>query len=1092
MTKAICALLAAAIALFGGATASASPPVITTLPDIIIGDAEDNGASDSNFFVFENAFNFDDYVSDDLTPDADLKWSFDEGDDPPLFPGATSWYTINDKSPVHVGTVAASDDTSSSAPHVNPAPGNELRGVSETASFRDIVFSPSPGSGPFPVPADPDKSAHADGKVITFHVSDGTFAASKSIIVKTIDNAPDTTTSEGFQPFTTDTFETNGAGSSWVTGGATANNTNYNQFSYDPVTGAYKINVTAQAGRFRIAFWNNQRLDWLPYTHIGSEKYVRVKYYLYNSDSNTTGGHGTYSVPNFNLKLSQRFAVTALLTIQTHDSNALDLSYYKELAPSTNPALPSLYRMDFDPIDIPFMATRTPPDGIQSAFEIFSLFDVDNGTIAMTEEEIGTYPKSELRVVKASQVYDNALLTHANSTVGEVDLEYDLSTIQSPGEYPSGPTGIVTPGRGTMASSAAGVTYDTTAVPANRVAYIERTFFAGDDKAARMRIAEGEQYTIRYHLASTRPTSNQSTIWLKARAAKFGYTNYLQIGGGQLQGVGGLMSRQATVGAGTENPDAGQYTILMNTPLDGDIRPEIAGPINVKMPNLGAATHPGRGENLPSAYRDIRVGVAAYDTLTAFSEAAADEAAQFTVERIEINAYDRIGDGAFFSEDTFQINGTGTAWTTGGATAGNATYNQFSHDPVTGAYRINVTAQPNKFRIAYWNNQRPYWLPYSSVGSENYVRGKFYVYNTGSNTTGAHGTYSVPNFNLKLSQRFAITASLSIQTHDSISNDLRYYKELAPSTNANLPSLYRMDFDPIDVPFMMTRTPVEGIQSGFEIFGLFPEDSGTIALTEEEIATYPKSELSVVRASQVYDTALLTDPRQVETNVEYQVFSDTNPGDYPAVIQPGRGTMTNSAEGVTFSTTAYPTYAGVAHLDRTFFAGDDRAARMRIAEGEQYTIRYHLTSTRPTSNQATIWLHARGAKFGYTNYLQIGGGQVLGLGGEISRQATVGTGTANPSGGWYTILMNTPLDGDIRPDVTGPLTTKMPNLADPTLPGRGANVLSPFRDIRVAVGAYDTLTPHNQYANGNTEAAHFTLDRIELNAYNRVTDGGYQ
>jgi hypothetical protein len=82
MTKGLYTLFVAAIALLGVTTASATAPTIGTIPDVIIGDAENNGPSDNNFFVFTDAFSFDAYAEDDLTADASLKWSFDEGDDP--------------------------------------------------------------------------------------------------------------------------------------------------------------------------------------------------------------------------------------------------------------------------------------------------------------------------------------------------------------------------------------------------------------------------------------------------------------------------------------------------------------------------------------------------------------------------------------------------------------------------------------------------------------------------------------------------------------------------------------------------------------------------------------------------------------------------------------------------------------------------------------------------------------------------------------------------------------------------------------------------------------------------------------------------
>jgi hypothetical protein len=656
-TKGLYTLFVAAIALLGVTTASATAPVISTIPDVIIGDAENNGPSDNNFFVFTDAFKFDDYVQDDLTADASLKWSFDEGDDPAPLSGATNWYTINGKTPVHVGTAAAIGDTSGTAAHVNPALINELRVTSTTATFRDIVFSPTPGSGPYPDPAGNPKTAHQTGKVVRFFVSDGTYAATKDIIVKTIDNASDQLVNVGVTPFRTDSFTTNGSGTTWVTGGATSGNTSYNNFSYDATTGAYRIVVNSVANKFRFAYWNNQRADWLPYSVVGSTKYVRAKYYMYNSGSNTASNTlGTYNVPNFNLKLMQRFAITSEVFIQTHDTTQSDLPFYKELAPSTNPATPSLYRVDFDPIDVPYMATASailpnsqPEEGIQSSFEIFSIFPEDSGTLAMTELAISTYPKSALAVVKATQSYGSALLAHANSTSLDVDQEFDSTNAPNPGDLAT----VVIPGAGVMSASGVfPVTFNTSAVAANRVGNLERTFYAGDDQTARMRVAENEQYTIRWHLTSSASVSTQATIWLKTRSAKFGYSNYLQLAGGTTPGANGDIARQAGVGVGSLNPDkistenGGYYTQLFNTPLDGDIRADVAGTLAVKMPNLGNPALPGRGSATASAYRDIRITAIAYDTLTsaAANPNQGTEVSNFTIDDVLMNAYDRVAD----------------------------------------------------------------------------------------------------------------------------------------------------------------------------------------------------------------------------------------------------------------------------------------------------------------------------------------------------------------------------------------------------------------------------------------------------------------
>ncbi len=66
--------------------ASALAPVISDLPDIYIGDAENSSAN--NVFVLPDAYNLNDFVSDDLTSASALIWTFSET-------GSTLPYVIN-------------------------------------------------------------------------------------------------------------------------------------------------------------------------------------------------------------------------------------------------------------------------------------------------------------------------------------------------------------------------------------------------------------------------------------------------------------------------------------------------------------------------------------------------------------------------------------------------------------------------------------------------------------------------------------------------------------------------------------------------------------------------------------------------------------------------------------------------------------------------------------------------------------------------------------------------------------------------------------------------------------------------------------
>jgi hypothetical protein len=643
MKKGLLSLLVAAIALSGVTTAFAHAPVIKTLPDVTIGDAEDNIGTDNNLFVFTNAFKFDDYVSDqDTTPVSSLLWTFDEGD--PATP-SSGWYTINGKSPVHVGTAAQAGDANTATPAghtTGVSPTNELRSADAFATFRDVVFSPTSGSAPYPDPSED----HSAGKVITFYVSDGTQAASKDIIVNTVDNGFDSVTvPPGFNSYSDDTFDSNNP-TFWQTTGATLGDTSLNTPSHDGSVGAYRVQVNSVASRYKFLQWYNQRLDWMPYSQVGTEKYVRAKYYMYNTGTN--GNTASYSnCPSFNMKLASRFAVTTELFVQTHDnSQPANNPMYAHLAPSTNPATPSVYRVDYDPIDVPFLSTQTPEEGIQSAFEAFVIHPEDNGIIGMTEEVLGTYPASSLTGTPlAEQDYDGTLLTSANS----LDTNESIDSGVPAGTFP--PTTANAGGSITNSGSGASatVTFNTSTVASNKIGHLERLFYAGADGSQRIRVAENEQYKIRWHITSTRPTSTQGWMWLNNRTANFGYTQYLQIAGGQTSGgTNQSIARQALPGVGSLNPDkdgsenGGWYTVLMYTPLNGDIRSETAASVATELPELSAA--PDRGSSTSPSAKDIRVTFVVYDTLSSNGGTEAAEAAIFTVDRIEITAWPAVQD----------------------------------------------------------------------------------------------------------------------------------------------------------------------------------------------------------------------------------------------------------------------------------------------------------------------------------------------------------------------------------------------------------------------------------------------------------------
>lgn len=139
-------------------------PSLDSLPDVVIGDTEDNvgGTIDKNFFRFPNAFIFDNYVQDSDTPVSSLKWSFRGGD----------------------GIIEINDLGPENSDNINPT--NNLRAISNNASFRNILNSPKPD-----IPVYPNPGQSEIHSVLTLFASDGADYAYQPINVYTRNNADD-------------------------------------------------------------------------------------------------------------------------------------------------------------------------------------------------------------------------------------------------------------------------------------------------------------------------------------------------------------------------------------------------------------------------------------------------------------------------------------------------------------------------------------------------------------------------------------------------------------------------------------------------------------------------------------------------------------------------------------------------------------------------------------------------------------------------------------------------------------------------------------------------------------------------------------
>lgn len=174
---------------------------ISSIPDVIIGDAEQNLTIDNNFFIYTGVFNFDDEVSfsptDYPSSKPDVKWSFieyaSEADYNSATPASSSWITINDEDP-YTGS------------YWDPTTG-ELRSAAVSGSradFRNIQLSPTPDNLPYDDPTTDPLDELAPRWIDLIAAYAGTTSDTETIIVYALDDGND---SFSDAPIWTDDFE---------------------------------------------------------------------------------------------------------------------------------------------------------------------------------------------------------------------------------------------------------------------------------------------------------------------------------------------------------------------------------------------------------------------------------------------------------------------------------------------------------------------------------------------------------------------------------------------------------------------------------------------------------------------------------------------------------------------------------------------------------------------------------------------------------------------------------------------------------------------------------------------------------------------
>jgi hypothetical protein len=142
--------------------------------------------------------------------------------------------------------------------------------------------------------------------------------------------------------------------------------------------------------------------------------------------------------------------------------------------------------------------------------------------------------------------------------------------------------------------------------------------------------------------------------------------------------------------------------------------------------------------------------------------------------------------------------------------------------------------------------------------------------------------------------------------------------------------------------------------------------------------------------------------------------------------------------------------------------------------------------------QSQIRLRARSARFNWNHKLEIGGSRASNNATAqlIATQTLPGIGCLNPdkkpsaNGGWYHQIFHPHLNGDIRADVAGPLSTKMP--LQSAVPGPGSPSSDTRRALFIGVDLVDSLSPPSN--SPQLEEGLFTIDEVQIRVHPLVAD----
>jgi hypothetical protein len=198
-----------------------------------------------------------------------------------------------------------------------------------------------------------------------------------------------------------------------------------------------------------------------------------------------------------------------------------------------------------------------------------------------------------------------------------------------------------------ITSTPAGITLDTRAVGSDKASiaaanFLEGTFFESQNPDAHLRVEGRRLYKVSFLVSASTPANNQAQIRLRTRSVKFQWNHSLVLGAARAVGSieGQTIAAQILPGTGSLNPNTDPsggiwYHQYVSSPLDPDIRADVAGTLAQKFPLLSA--QPGIGDPAPRSFRNLRHGIDVIDGFS-FGPGGETETAEITLRRIEVRS----------------------------------------------------------------------------------------------------------------------------------------------------------------------------------------------------------------------------------------------------------------------------------------------------------------------------------------------------------------------------------------------------------------------------------------------------------------------